>query len=139
LRTKRAGIIYHLNYLWHLGFFVVKFWRATRQEVLLGFLVTIMLGALFTLIQFYEYQHATYTIADSVYGSTFFLTTGFHGLHVLIGTLLLLVSMFRMLFFHFTKTHHVGMEAAIWYWHFVDVVWLGLYLSVYHWGGNSLA
>jgi len=108
----------------------------TRQEVLYGFFVTIILGALFTSIQYYEYLHSTFTIADSVYGTTFFLTTGFHGLHVIIGTLLLLVSFKRMYSYQFTNAHHVGMEAAIWYWHFVDVVWLGLYISVYHWGGQ---
>jgi len=107
-----------------------------RQEVLYGFFLTICLGLLFTLIQYYEYIHATFTIADSVYGTTFFLTTGFHGLHVIVGTLLLLVSFKRMYTYHFTNAHHVGMEAAIWYWHFVDVVWLGLYISVYHWGGQ---
>lgn len=107
-----------------------------RQEVLYGFFLTISLGLLFTLIQYYEYVHATFTIADSVYGTTFFLTTGFHGLHVIVGTLLLLVSFKRMYSYHFTNAHHVGMEAAIWYWHFVDVVWLGLYISVYHWGGQ---
>ncbi len=108
----------------------------TRQEVLYGFFLTIFLGALFTTIQYYEYLHSTFTIADSVYGTTFFLTTGFHGLHVMVGTLLLLVSFKRMYAYQFTNAHHVGMEAAIWYWHFVDVVWLGLYISVYHWGGQ---
>jgi cytochrome c oxidase subunit 3 len=71
-----------------------------------------------------------------VYGSTFFLTTGFHGLHVIIGTLLLIVCFFRGAAYHFTRTHHIGLESAIWYWHFVDVVWLGLYISIYHWGGS---
>ncbi len=107
-----------------------------RHDVLYGFFVTIALGALFTVIQYYEYLHSTFTIADSVYGTTFFLTTGFHGLHVIVGTLLLLVSFKRMYSYQFTNAHHVGMEAAIWYWHFVDVVWLGLYISVYHWGGQ---
>jgi hypothetical protein len=108
----------------------------SRQEVIYGLLLTISLGGLFTIIQYYEYLHSTFNIADSVYGTTFFVTTGFHGLHVMVGTLLLLVSLKRMFTYHFTTAHHVGLEAAIWYWHFVDVVWLGLYISVYHWGGQ---
>jgi quinol-cytochrome oxidoreductase complex cytochrome b subunit/heme/copper-type cytochrome/quinol oxidase subunit 3 len=108
----------------------------SRQEVIYGFLLTISLGILFTIIQYYEYLHAPFNISDSVYGTTFFVTTGFHGLHVIVGTLLLLVSLRRMITYHFTNAHHVGMEAAIWYWHFVDVVWLGLYISIYHWGGQ---
>jgi len=130
--------MFAISYVWYGYRSFLQLISRTRQEVLIGFSSTIVLGALFTLIQFYEYQHASYTIADSVYGSTFFLTTGFHGLHVLVGTLLLAVSAYRMYFYHFTARHHIGMEAAIWYWHFVDVVWLGLYISVYHWGGAVL-
>lgn len=115
--------------------FGARVFKRSRHEFLLALLITIALGFVFTLIQFYEYKHATFTISDSVYGSTFYLTTGFHGVHVIIGTLLLLVCLFRGLSYHFTRTHHVGLESAIWYWHFVDVVWLGLYISVYHWGG----
>ena len=84
-----------------------------------------------------EYKEAPFTIADSVYGSTFFLTTGFHGFHVLIGTIFLLVCLVRLYNQEFTREHHVGFESAIWYWHFVDVVWLFLFVVVYWWGGSA--
>jgi len=107
-------------------------------DVIFGLFLTIFFGFVFTIIQFYEYTHAAFSISDSIYGSTFFLTTGFHGLHVLIGTIFLIVCFFRVLSYHLTVQHHVGLESAIWYWHFVDVVWLGLYISIYHWGGALL-
>ncbi len=113
-----------------------RFFDRSWHHLIFSLIITISLGVLFTIIQFYEYKHAPFTISDSIYGSTFFLTTGFHGLHVLVGTLFLLVCVYRAIAYHFTRTHHVGFECAIWYWHFVDVVWLGLYLSVYHWGGS---
>nr|AOY36396.1 cytochrome c oxidase subunit 3 [Chrysis pseudobrevitarsis] len=94
---------------------------------------TIYLGMIFSMFQLYEYFNAMFTISDSVYGSLFFMLTGFHGLHVIIGTLFLLVMLFRMKLGHFSKIHHVGFEAASWYWHFVDVVWLFLFLIVYWW------
>jgi len=121
------------NYKWFVLY--SQIFKRSRHDFLIALLVTIFFGLIFTLIQYYEYKHATFSISDSVYGSTFFLTTGFHGLHVIIGTLLLIVCFFRGLKYHFTRTHHVGLESAIWYWHFVDVVWLGLYISIYHWGG----
>nr|QTA94006.1 cytochrome c oxidase subunit III [Eupristina koningsbergeri] len=93
--------------------------------------ITIMLGMLFSVIQYMEYDEASFTIADSVFGSIFFLATGFHGFHVLVGSIFLLVSLFRMIFDHYSSDHHLGLEMAIWYWHFVDVVWLFLYLLVY--------
>ena len=93
--------------------------------------ITIILGVLFSIIQYLEYDEASFTIADSVFGSIFFLATGFHGLHVLIGSIFLLISLFRILARHYSKEHHLGLEIAIWYWHFVDVVWLFLYLLVY--------
>nr|YP_009434637.1 cytochrome c oxidase subunit 3 [Dolichovespula panda]ATF28544.1 cytochrome c oxidase subunit 3 [Dolichovespula panda] len=95
--------------------------------------LTIMLSGMFSIIQFYEYFYATFTISDSVFGSIFFMTTGFHGLHVFIGTLFLMVSLFRMINNHFSSNHHFGFEAAAWYWHFVDVVWLLLYMLLYWW------
>nr|AOY36478.1 cytochrome c oxidase subunit 3 [Chrysis fulgida] len=94
---------------------------------------TIYLGVIFSLFQIYEYYHANFTMSDSVYGSLFFMLTGFHGLHVFIGTLFLMVMLFRMELKHFSKDHHVGFEASSWYWHFVDVVWLFLFLIVYWW------
>ena len=117
-------------------YFYGIYFKRSRHSLLLALGVTVFLGILFTLIQFFEYKHAAFTIADSIYGSTFYLTTGFHGLHVLVGTIFLIVCFFRMYSYHFTTTHHVGLESAIWYWHFVDVVWLGLYISIYHWGGS---
>nr|YP_010463336.1 cytochrome c oxidase subunit III [Rusicada privata]UUJ37864.1 cytochrome c oxidase subunit 3 [Rusicada privata]WCO87237.1 cytochrome c oxidase subunit 3 [Rusicada privata] len=96
--------------------------------------ITITLGIYFTILQAYEYLEAPFTIADSIYGSTFFMATGFHGLHVIIGTLFLLICLIRHLNNHFSKNHHFGFEAAAWYWHFVDVVWLFLYVSIYWWG-----
>lgn len=100
-----------------------------------GLFFTILLGIYFSILQAYEYIEAPFTIADSVYGSTFYIATGFHGLHVLIGTTFLLVCLIRHLNNHFSKNHHFGFEAAAWYWHFVDIVWLFLYISIYWWGG----
>nr|AMH85622.1 cytochrome c oxidase subunit III [Drosophila mediopunctata]AMH85648.1 cytochrome c oxidase subunit III [Drosophila roehrae] len=100
-----------------------------------GLFFTVLLGIYFTILQAYEYIEAPFTIADSVYGSTFFMATGFHGVHVLIGTTFLLVCLLRHLNNHFSKNHHFGFEAAAWYWHFVDVVWLFLYITIYWWGG----
>nr|YP_010872841.1 cytochrome c oxidase subunit III [Pheidole fervens]WGV34037.1 cytochrome c oxidase subunit III [Pheidole fervens] len=95
--------------------------------------LTIILGIYFTTLQLIEYQEAPFTIADSIYGSTFFIATGFHGLHVIIGTLFLFFCYIRLTLLHFSATHHFGFEAAAWYWHFVDVIWLFLYISIYWW------
>nr|QNH94189.1 cytochrome c oxidase subunit III [Eochionelasmus coreana] len=97
--------------------------------------ITIILGFYFTLLQAYEYMEAPFSISEAVYGSTFFVATGFHGLHVIIGSTFLSICLFRLLNSHFTSAHHFGFEAAAWYWHFVDVVWLFLYISIYWWGG----
>jgi len=97
-------------------------------------LITIILGIYFRMLQAFEYLESPFSISDSVYGSTFFVATGFHGLHVLIGTTFLSVCFSRHLEFHFSSLHHFGFEAAAWYWHFVDVVWLFLYVSIYWWG-----
>ena len=95
---------------------------------------TVLLGIYFSILQAYEYVEASFSIADAAYGSTFFIATGFHGLHVLIGTTFLLICLIRHIKFHFSNIHHFGFEAAAWYWHFVDVVWLFLYISIYWWG-----
>jgi len=87
-----------------------------------GLIITVILGVYFTMLQGLEYFEASFTFADSVYGSTFFIATGFHGLHVIVGTLFLLVTLVRHLKFEFRANHHFGFEAAAWYWHFVDVV-----------------
>nr|QTZ18960.1 cytochrome c oxidase subunit 3 [Azana sp. WQY005] len=102
----------------------------TNQSLFL----TIILGIYFSMLQMYEYMEASFSISDSIYGSSFFMATGFHGLHVLIGTTFLLICLFRHMKNHFSMNHHFGFEAAAWYWHFVDVVWLFLYISIYWWG-----
>lgn len=105
-----------------------------RKNTILGLILTVVLGAIFTFLQGMEYVEAPFTIADSAYGTTFFVATGFHGLHVLIGTTFLVVCLWRIINHHFTRHHHNGFEAAIWYWHFVDAVWLFLFISIYWWG-----
>nr|ASV48140.1 cytochrome c oxidase subunit III [Dendrobates tinctorius] len=108
--------------------------QGSRKEATQALALTIILGLYFTILQAMEYYEAPFTIADGIYGSTFFVATGFHGLHVIIGSLFLLTCLFRQINFHFTTLHHFGFEAAAWYWHFVDVVWLFLYVSIYWWG-----
>nr|YP_009108161.1 cytochrome c oxidase subunit III [Panopea globosa]AIU56070.1 cytochrome c oxidase subunit III [Panopea globosa] len=106
-----------------------------KKSALWGLVVTVVLGAYFSVLQFEEYVSASFCISDGVYGSIFFVMTGFHGLHVLIGTMFLIVGLVRTYFNHFVKGHnHFGLEAAIWYWHFVDVVWIFLFIFVYWWG-----
>nr|YP_003434440.1 cytochrome c oxidase subunit III [Chaetoderma nitidulum]ABM69284.1 cytochrome c oxidase subunit 3 [Chaetoderma nitidulum] len=97
-------------------------------------LLTVLLGMYFTGLQASEYYEASFSITDGIYGTTFFVATGFHGLHVLIGTIFLAISLLRIFFNHYSTGHHFGFEAAAWYWHFVDVVWLFLFLSIYWWG-----
>ncbi len=107
-----------------------------RKNAIISLFLTIGLALFFTMIQAYEYLETTFSISDSIYGTTFFLLTGFHGFHVIIGTIFIIVSTIRLINHHFTKQHHFGFEAAAWYWHFVDVVWLFLFVAVYWWGGN---
>nr|UPL65990.1 cytochrome c oxidase subunit III [Isometopus sp.] len=99
-----------------------------------GLIITITLGLYFTMLQGYEYYESMFTISDSVYGSCFFMATGFHGIHVIIGTTFIMVCLYRHMKSHFSSKHHFGFEAAAWYWHFVDVVWLFLYITIYWWG-----
>lgn len=99
-----------------------------------GLFLTVVLGFYFLVLQYGEYIETSFSIADRIYGSCFFLATGFHGTHVAVGATFLTVCLLRLLFFHFNKQHHVGFLAAAWYWHFVDVVWLFLYVSIYWWG-----
>ena len=94
------------------------------------------MGLLFTAVQAYEYSHAHFAFGDGIYSSTFFMATGFHGLHVIIGSIFLIVILFRALAGHFKPEQHFGFEAAAWYWHFVDVVWLFLFFAIYWWGGS---
>lgn len=97
--------------------------------------LTLILAILFTKIQLMEYSESSFTISDSVYGSVFFLMTGFHGIHVFIGTCFLFVCFLRYEAGHFSRYYHFGFEAAIWYWHFVDVVWILLFICLYWWAG----
>jgi len=106
-----------------------------RKGLVWGLVITVCLGALFSCVQAYEYIHAPFGFKDSIYGATFFMATGFHGFHVLIGTIFLLVCLLRAVAGDFTPKQHFGFEAAAWYWHFVDVVWLFLFASIYVWGG----
>ncbi len=106
-----------------------------RKDLVNGLILAIILGALFTFFQAYEYSHAAFGFAGNIYGASFFMATGFHGFHVIIGTIFLTVCLIRAIKGHFTPEQHVGFEAAAWYWHFVDVVWLFLFAAIYVWGG----
>ena len=106
-----------------------------REALKWGLIGAIVLGVLFTILQAYEYSHAAFGFSGSIYSANFFMATGFHGFHVIVGTLFLAVCLLRALKGHFTPERHVGFEAAAWYWHFVDVVWLFLFAAVYIWGG----
>ena len=107
-----------------------------RKGAIFGTLITIILAVVFTVLQYIEYSEAGFTIADSVFGTVFFASTGLHGLHVIVGTIFITVGFIRILNYHLTDTHHIGHESGILYWHFVDVVWLFLFIAVYYWGGN---
>jgi cytochrome c oxidase subunit 3 len=107
-----------------------------RRAAILGMVLTVVLAAVFTGLQALEYQQAGFSFGDGAYGSAFYMSTGLHGLHVLVGTLMILVALVRLVLYHFTEGHHLGLESSILYWHFVDVVWLVLYLSVYWWGSD---
>ncbi|HQU69482.1 MAG TPA: cytochrome c oxidase subunit 3 [Albidovulum sp.] len=105
-----------------------------RKDMINGLALAAVLGIFFTLLQALEYSEAGFGFAGNIYGASFFMATGFHGAHVIIGTIFLLVCMFRAMRGDFTPEQHVGFEAAAWYWHFVDVVWLFLFASIYIWG-----
>ena len=107
-----------------------------RGQLILGLLVTVALGATFLTFQAHEYGEATFGLKDGIYPSVFYLATGFHGFHVFCGTVFLLVCLFRSIKGDFTPEQHVGFEAAAWYWHFVDVVWIFLFVWVYWWGST---
>nr|UPL65291.1 cytochrome c oxidase subunit III [Appolonius crassus] len=119
-----------ISITWSHHSMINKMYKQTNMSLL----ITVMLGIIFTILQAYEYLEASFCISDSIYGSTFFMATGFHGLHVIIGTTFLMVCLMRANKLHFSDKHHFGFEAAAWYWHFVDVVWIFLYISIYWWG-----
>ncbi len=112
-----------------------------RQGLKWGLILTIVLGLAFTCVQAYEYSHAGFNFSGNIYGATFFMATGFHGAHVIIGSTFLIVCLLRAYLGHFTPTQHLGFEFAAWYWHFVDVVWIFLFSCIYVWGsaGASVA
>lgn len=107
-----------------------------REGLKQGLIITIILGALFSIVQAYEYSHAAFSFGGNIYGATFYMATGFHGFHVLIGTIFLAVCLLRAYKGHFTPKQHLGFEFAAWYWHFVDVVWLFLFVAIYLWGSQ---
>ncbi len=109
--------------------------KGNRKQLVLGLFLTVALGVTFLGLQAFEYHHAYselgLTLGAGAYGATFFMLTGFHGFHVTVGTLMLIVILGRSMKGHFTAEHHFGFEGVAWYWHFVDVVWLGLFIFVY--------
>ncbi len=113
--------------------------QGDREGLKWGLICTVVLGVLFSALQAYEYSHAAFGFSGNIYGATFYMATGFHGFHVIIGTIFLAVCLFRAYAGHFTAKHHFGFEAAAWYWHFVDVVWLFLFAAIYVWGAGTPA
>jgi cytochrome c oxidase subunit 3 len=111
--------------------------EGNQRDAVRGLLCTVVLGAIFTGVQAYEYIHAPFAFDQGIYSSTFFMATGFHGFHVLVGTTFLLVCLFRAMKGQFKPKQHFGFEAAAWYWHFVDVVWLFLFFCIYWWGAGK--
>ncbi|MEM9732530.1 MAG: cytochrome c oxidase subunit 3 [Pseudomonadota bacterium] len=112
-----------------------------RKGLIWGLTLTVFLGVIFSIVQGIEYAVAPFSFSESIYGATFFMATGFHGFHVFVGAIFLVVCLIRALRGHFTQDKHFGFEAAAWYWHFVDVVWLFLFVAVYIWGsaGGTIA
>ena len=108
--------------------------EGNRRDLIRGLWLTVLLGMCFTALQAFEYSHAAFGFTDGIYASTFYMATGFHGFHVIVGTIFLAVCLFRAYQGDFTPQQHFGFEAAAWYWHFVDVVWLFLFVCVYWWG-----
>ena len=108
--------------------------QGNRKGALYGTIVTIVLAIIFTGFQGLEYTVSSFTISDGTYSSCFYFGTGFHGIHVMIGTAFIAVGLWRVLAYHSTDNHHLGLESSILYWHFVDVVWLFLFISIYYWG-----
>ena len=126
-----------LNGLSYYNYFGSSQW-STIQRLINWLLVTIGLGVFFLGCQAFEYYFANFTFQDTVYGGTFYILTGLHGMHVLVGTIFLIVCLWRASNLHFTLWKQVGFKSAVWYWHFVDVVWIFLYLVIYVWGNKVI-
>ncbi len=107
--------------------------KGNRKDAIIGTFITIIIAIIFTALQAFEYSEASFSFADSIFGTVFYASTGLHGMHVIVGTLFILVGFFRLLNYHLTDSHHFGFEASILYWHMVDVVWIFLFIFVYVW------
>nr|YP_009307196.1 cytochrome c oxidase subunit III [Aphis craccivora]AOR53737.1 cytochrome c oxidase subunit III [Aphis craccivora] len=105
----------------------------SKKKTIIFMNLTIILSMYFLILQALEYNQATFTFSDSIFGSSFYMATGFHGLHVIIGTIFLMINLLRMLKLHFSFIHHISFELAAWYWHFIDIIWLFLYMTFYWW------
>lgn len=105
-----------------------------RRDAVVGLFLTLVLAITFIFFQYLEYINVSFTISDGVFGSTFFLGTGTHGVHIIVGSIMLTVMFIRMINYHFTDKHHLGYETTILYWHFLDIVWLVLFVVFYWWG-----
>ena len=125
-----------LNGLPYYNHFISVRWQ-TLNRLITWLQVTIFLGVFFLGCQAFEYYYAGFTFQDTVYGGTFYILTGLHGMHVLVGTIFLIVCLWRASRLHFTLWKQVGFKSAVWYWHFVDVVWIFLYLVIYIWGNGA--
>jgi len=112
--------------------------KKNHPQFLQGLIVTVILGVIFLTLQLFEYSKANFSIKRLIYGSAFFLLTGFHGGHVIAGTIYLIVCLIRGIKTHFVNDHHVGLELSLWYWHFVDVVWLFLFILIYWFNGQII-
>ena len=108
--------------------------QGSRGGAFFGLVFTVLLAIVFTVLQGTEYSVSSFTVSDGTYGSCFYFGTAFHGLHVMIGTAFIAVGLWRLLAYHLTENHHLGLESGILYWHFVDIVWLFLFISIYYWG-----
>nr|YP_009400235.1 cytochrome c oxidase subunit III [Floraphis choui]YP_009400313.1 cytochrome c oxidase subunit III [Floraphis meitanensis]ARW70237.1 cytochrome c oxidase subunit III [Floraphis choui]ARW70367.1 cytochrome c oxidase subunit III [Floraphis meitanensis] len=104
-----------------------------KNKSIMFMYLTIILSMYFVLLQALEYKQANFTFSDSIFGSSFYMATGFHGLHVIIGTIFLITNLMRMIKLHFSFIHHISFELSAWYWHFIDIIWLFLYMTFYWW------
>lgn len=113
--------------------------KDNMRDVRIGLLLTVLLGVVFTIFQIAEYAHVSFKFSDGIYPTTFFMATGLHGVHVVMGTIMLFICFLRTFKKNdMTSTHHVGFETTVWYWHFVDIVWIFLFFSIYWWGSSAL-